>query len=100
MKIVGNGGRERRPEYRDRRGINDLRSIAVADRADRFEQGPRAIEVDVITLVEIELGLTGNDTGEMEDDVRAAGFRDLLAALLKHIADALCRRSDTAESAA
>ena len=39
--------------------------------ADRVEERARAVEVDAVALVEIRLGLAGDDGGEVEDDVRA-----------------------------
>ena len=37
---------------------------------DRIEQIARAVEVDRVALVEIQLRLAGHDRGEMKDDVR------------------------------
>ncbi|MCY1302868.1 hypothetical protein D9M70_525510 [compost metagenome] len=37
--------------------------------ADRLEQRPRSVKIDLVALVEISLGLTGNDRREMEDHV-------------------------------
>ena len=60
---------ERRAEYRDRRCIDELRPIAVAGRAHRLQQGARAVEIDPIALVEIELGLARDHAGEVEDHI-------------------------------
>ena len=70
MEVVGDRFRERRAEHRDRGGEDHPRAIAVAGRADRLEQRTGAVEVDVVALVEIELGFAGNDAGQMEDHVR------------------------------
>ena len=55
-EIVGNGLGEWRAEHRDRRREHELRPI-VALRADCLQQIARAIEVDAIALVKIELRL-------------------------------------------
>ena len=61
--------RERRAEHRDRRGIDEPRPIAVAGGADGLQQRAGAVEIDVIALVEIELGFARHDAGEMEDHI-------------------------------
>ena len=50
VKVVGDRFRKRRAEHRDRRGEDQARPIAVADRADRFEERARAVEIDVVRL--------------------------------------------------
>ena len=72
MKVVGDRLRERRAEHRDRGGVDEPRPIAVAGRADRLEQRTRAVEIDAIALVEIELGFAGHHAGEMEDRIGPA----------------------------
>src|SRR5207237_4900195 len=46
---------------------------AAAGEPDGIEQHPRAVEVDAVALVEIELGFARDDRGEMKDHVRTAG---------------------------
>ena len=64
---------ERRAEHRDRRGEHQARLVAAADQANGIDQHPRAVEIDAVALVEIELGLAGDDGGEMEDHVGPVG---------------------------
>ena len=63
---------KRRAEDGDRRGEDDARLVAVADLPDRLEQVARAVEVDAIALLEVGLGLAGDDRREVEDDVGPA----------------------------
>ncbi len=69
VEFVADRRRKRRAEHRDRRGEDEPRSIAVADRADRLEQRARAVEIDPHALLEIEFGLAGDHAGKMEDHV-------------------------------
>jgi hypothetical protein len=39
--------------------------------ADRIEEIARAVEIDPVALVEIELGFTRDDCRQMENDIRA-----------------------------
>ena len=73
VEFVGDGVRKRRAEHRDRGGEDHAGLVAVAGLADRLEQRPGAVEVDVIALLQIDLGLAGHDPGEMEDHVRPLG---------------------------
>ena len=75
MKVVRDRRWEGRAEYRNGRCVDDPRPVAVAGRADGFEQGAGAVEIDVVALVEIELRLARDDAGEMEDDVGTARDR-------------------------
>ena len=75
MKIVWDGGRKRRTEHRNGRGVDEPRPVVVADGADRLEQRASAVKIDAIAFVEIEFGFAGDDTGEVKDDVGAAGDR-------------------------
>ena len=75
MEFVGDGVRERRAEHRDRRGEDHAGLVAVAGLADRFEQRARAVEIDVVALLQVELGLAGDHAGEVEDHVRPLGNR-------------------------
>ena len=66
---------QRSTEHRDRGGEDQPRSVPV-DRvrgADRLEQCTGAVEVDPVAVVEVGLGLTGDDGGQVEDHVRPAG---------------------------
>ena len=72
MKIVRNGFRKRRAEHRDRRRKDQARTIPVADGTNGFEQCARAVEIDPHAFLEINLGLAGDDAGEMKDHVGAA----------------------------
>src|SRR4029077_18773480 len=40
---------------------------------DRLDEVARAVEIDAIALVEIRLGLAGNDRGQVENDVGTRG---------------------------
>ena len=73
--LVADGFGERRAEHRDRRGEDELRHVGRLHPLlpDRLEQEARAVEVDAVALVEVGLGLAGNDRGEMEDQVRPLG---------------------------
>ena len=73
MELVVDRLRERRAEHRGRGGENQLRVIAATRLADRFQQRARAVEIDPVALVEIGFRLAGDDGGEVEDHVRAAG---------------------------
>jgi len=68
-ELVADRLRKRRAEHRDRRGEHHPRPITVADFADGVEQMPRAVEVDAVALVEVGLGLAGNDGGEVKDEI-------------------------------
>jgi len=81
MKIVGDRRGKGRAEHRDRGGENEARTIAIADRANRFEQRARPVEIDPIALVEVDLGFAGDDAGEVEYRVGAA--RDRLGGLAR-----------------
>ena len=72
-ELVADGVGKRRAEHRDRRGEHHARLVAAADQPDGVEQHPRAVEIDAIALVEIELGLAGDDGREMEDHIGAVG---------------------------
>src|ERR1700733_3106983 len=72
-ELAADGVRERRAKHSDRRGEDHARLVAAADQPDRIEQHPRAVEVDAVALVEIELGFTRDDRREMENHVGAAG---------------------------
>jgi hypothetical protein len=60
-------------EHRNGGGEHQARPIAIPHMADRLQQQPRAIQVDAIPFVEIGLGLTGNDGGQVENHLRPAG---------------------------
>src|SRR5262249_21889794 len=66
MKLVGYRRWKRCPEHGDRGGIDEPWPVTVADCSNRLEQGAHAVEIDVIAFVEVELGFTRNDAGEME----------------------------------
>src|SRR6266436_3974984 len=68
-ELVADRFRKRGAEHRDRRSEYDARLVAAAGKPDRIEQHPRAVEVDPIALVEIELGLAGDDSRQMEDHI-------------------------------
>jgi hypothetical protein len=70
MEVIGNGVGKRRAEHRNRRSEDELRPVAVADGAHRFQKRARSVEVDAIAFFEIELRFTGDDAGEMEDRLR------------------------------
>ncbi len=61
---VGEGGAEDR-----HRGCEDKAGVPVARPADRLEQRTASVEVDAVALVEIHLGLAGDDRRKVEDDV-------------------------------
>ncbi len=81
-ELVADRVRERRAEHRDRRGEHDPGLVAAANQPDRIEQHPRAVEIDPVALVEIELGLAGDDRREMEDHVGT--IRDQLFGKTRH----------------
>jgi len=60
---------KRRTEYRDRRSEHDPGLVAAANETDSIQQHSRAIEIDPVALVEIELGLAGDDRRQMKDHV-------------------------------
>jgi hypothetical protein len=62
--------RERRAEHRDRRREHQPRLVASAGMADGVDQVARAVEIDPVTLVELGLGLAGDDRREMKDHLR------------------------------
>ena len=41
--------------------------------ADRLEDVPCTVEIDAVALLEIRLGLAGDDGSEIENDVGAGG---------------------------
>src|SRR5215211_6265602 len=43
--------------------------VSIPDGADGIEQKPGTVEIDPVALVEIGLGLAGNDGGKVEDDI-------------------------------
>ena len=53
---------------------------ASADRADRFQQGARAVEIDPEAFVEIELCLRRDDSCDVENDIRPPSDERLRAA--------------------
>src|SRR4030081_47563 len=61
--------------------------IALAVPADRFEQRARAVEIDPVALVEVELGLARHHAGEVEDHIRARRQELLGFARVGEIAD-------------
>ena len=69
-ELVADLLREWRAEHGDRRGEDQPRFVAAANRADGVDQEPRAVEIDAIALIELRLGLAGHDRGEVEDRVR------------------------------
>ena len=62
--------RERRAEHRDRGREHQPRLVAAAGVADGVDQVARSVEIDPVALVELGLGLAGDDCGEMKDHVR------------------------------
>src|SRR5258708_29744780 len=71
-ELIADLVRKRRAEHRDRGGEYHARLVATAGKPDRIEQHPRAVEIDAIALVEIELGLAGDDRGQMENHIGPA----------------------------
>ena len=69
MKIIGDRVGKRRAEHRDRRGEDEPRAIAVADRANSFKQRARTVEIDAHPFLEIEFGFGRNHGGEMKNHV-------------------------------
>ena len=65
--------RERRAEHRDRGREHQPRLVAAAGVADGVDQVARAVEIDPVALVELGLGLAGDDRGEMKDHLRPMG---------------------------
>jgi len=53
--------------------------------ADGLKQGARAIEIDVIALVEVDLGFAGDDAGEVEDHLGFPGDQLLRRAGRRHV---------------
>ena len=70
MKFVGDRWGKRRAEDRYGRCVDNFRPVSIAARADRFQQRPGAVEIDGVTLLEVDLGLARDDAGEMEDRLR------------------------------
>ena len=70
MEVVGDRFRERRAEHRDRRGEHDLRFVAAADGADRFQQRARAVEIDAVAFLEIGFRLARHHAGKVKDHLR------------------------------
>lgn len=71
MELIGDYGGERRAEDAARAGEDKLRHVSRAALVqDRFQQIAHAVEIDAVALVEIALGLAGDDRGKVEDQVR------------------------------
>ena len=68
-EFVTDALRKRRAEHRDRRGEHHPRLVAAAGQPYRIEQHPGAVEIDAIALVEIKLGLAGDDRRQMKNHV-------------------------------
>src|SRR5664280_3439472 len=87
MEFVADRYRKRRAEYGDRRGKNNLWLVAVANRADRFDQCAGAVEINPVALLEIDFRLAGVVSGEAEIDfekgyrVNLDGTRALIEAI-------------------
>ena len=71
VELVGDRRRERRAENAARAGEDELGRIgSAALMPDRLQQVVHAVEIDAVALVEIALGLAGDDRGQVEDQVR------------------------------
>ena len=70
-ELIADGFRERCAEHGDRGREHHARLVAAADQPDGIEQHPRAVEIDPVTLVEIEFRLARNDRRQVENHVGA-----------------------------
>src|SRR5262245_31489962 len=73
QELVADRLGEGRAEHRDRRCEYHAWLVAAALLANRLEQPMRALEVDAVALVEVGLGLAGDDSGEVEDGAGTGG---------------------------
>jgi hypothetical protein len=88
VELVVDLSRERRAEHRDRRGEHELRMIAAAGGADRFEQAVKADQVDAVAFLEIGLGLARDDRREMERSHRGVRLTSLRPAFSRETSSA------------
>ncbi len=71
--LVADHLRERRPEDRYRRAEDEPRPVAGGRRARRFKQAAGRVEIHPVALLEVGLGLAGDDRRQVEHDIWEPG---------------------------